>query len=162
MPSSTAALGGVQRVFRRAPSFPSFRSPGRGVDIDDGHTADDLCQPLLELLAIVIRGGFLDLGLDLLHATFDLLRVAMAFDDRGVVLVDRDALGAAKIRQLDVLELQAEVLGDDLAAGEDRDVFQHAPCGDAEARGLHRRHVEGAAQLVDHQGRQRFAFDFFQ
>ncbi len=43
-----------------------------------------------------------------------------AVDDRGVVLVERDALGAAEVRDRDVLELEAELLGDDLTAGEDR------------------------------------------
>ena len=62
----------------------------------------------------------------------------MAFHDRGVVLVDRDALGASKIRQLDVLELQAEILRDDLTTGQDRNVLQHGLAAIAEARCLHR------------------------
>jgi hypothetical protein len=51
----------------------------------------------LQLLAIVVRLGVLDLGADLLHARFDLGLLATAIDDRGVVLVDRDRLGAAEI-----------------------------------------------------------------
>ena len=47
----------------------------------------------------------------------------------------------------------------DLAAGEDRDVLQHGLAAIAEARRLHRRDLEAAAQLVDHQGRQRLALD---
>ena len=38
---------------------------GGGADLDDGHAAGQLGQPLLELLAVVVRGGVLDLGLDL-------------------------------------------------------------------------------------------------
>ncbi len=38
--------------------------------------------------------------------------------------------------ELDVLELDAEVFGDELAAGEDGDVFQHGLAAIAEARGL--------------------------
>ena len=39
---------------------------GGGTDLDDGHTAGQLGQALLELLAVVVGGGLLDLGADLL------------------------------------------------------------------------------------------------
>ena len=38
---------------------------GGRADLDDGHAAGQLGQALLELLAVVVRGGLLDLGLDL-------------------------------------------------------------------------------------------------
>ena len=41
-----------------------------------------------------------------------------------------------------------------------RDVFQHRLAAIAEARSLHGAGVQRAAQLVDHQGGQRFAFHF--
>ena len=44
---------------------------GRGADLDDGHAADELGQALLELLAVVVRGGVLDLRADLLDAAGD-------------------------------------------------------------------------------------------
>ena len=45
-----------------------------------------------------------------------------------------DLLGVAEVLELDVLELDAEVLGDRLAAGEDRDVLEHGLAAVAEAR----------------------------
>ena len=48
-----------------------------------------------------------------------------------------DALGAAEVREDRVLELEAEFLGDDLAAGQRRDVLQHRLAAIAEARRLH-------------------------
>ena len=45
---------------------------GRGADLDHGNAADQLGQPLLQLLAVVVRGGLLDLGADFLHPAFDL------------------------------------------------------------------------------------------
>ena len=62
---------------------------------------------------------------------------------------------------VDVLELDAEVLADDLAAGEDGDVLQHGLAAIAEARRLDGRDLEAAAQLVDDERRQRLAFDLF-
>ena len=76
-----------------------------------------------------------------------------------VVLGDDDAAGAAELRELRVLELEAHLRGDDLAAGEDRDVLQHPLAAVAEARGLHGDAGERAAQLVDDQRRQRLALD---
>ena len=59
------------------------------------------------------------------------------------------------------LELDAEVLGDRAAAGEDRDVFEHRLAAIAEARRLDGGRLQRAAQLVDDQRRERFAFDVF-
>ena len=45
---------------------------------------------------VVVGGGVIDLRADLLDAAFDFARLAAAFDDGGVVLVDGDFLGAAE------------------------------------------------------------------
>ena len=68
-------------------------------------------------------------------------------------------LGFAEHLKGHVLELDAEVLGDHRAAGQDRDVLEHRLAAIAEARRLDRRHLQAAAQLVDDQGRQRLALD---
>ena len=41
---------------------------GRGADIDNGNTAGELCQTLLQFFAIVVRSGFLDLTTDLVNS----------------------------------------------------------------------------------------------
>jgi hypothetical protein len=51
----------------------------------------------------------------------------------------RNALGAAEHLERDVLELDAEVLGDRLTGGQDRDVLEHGLAAVAEARRLHGR-----------------------
>ena len=113
----------------------------------------------LQLLAIVVRGSLLDLRPDLVAAALDVLLRAGALDDRRVLLLDQHALGAAEHVQSDVLELDAEVLGDDLAAGEDRDVLEHRLAAITEARRLHRGHLQAAAQLVHHERGERLALD---
>jgi hypothetical protein len=134
---------------------------GLGVrpDLDDGHAADQLGQPLLQLLAVVVGLGVLDLSADLLHARFDVGLLAGAVDHRGVVLVDGDVLGAAEILERDVLELEAEILGDGLAAGEGGEILEHLLAAIAEAGRLDRAHLQGAAQLVHDQRGQRLALD---
>ncbi len=87
------------------------------------------------------------------------LDLPAAFDDGGVVLVDRDLLGFAEVFHLHVLELDAEILGDGLAAGQRGDVFEHGLAAVAEAGGLDGGALQRAAQLVHHQGRQGFALN---
>ena len=71
----------------------------------------------------------------------------------------RTRLARAQHVERDVLELDAEVLADHLAVGQHGDVLQHGLAAIAEARRLHGRDLEAAAQLVDDQRRQRLALD---
>src|SRR5205814_3178378 len=132
---------------------------GRSSNLDHRNATGELGEPLLQLLAIVIRGRGFDLLADRFGPRFDRLMRAGAIDDRRVVLVDRDALGLAEHVQRDGLELDAEIFADHFAASEDRNVLEHGLAAIAEARGLDRRDLEAAAQLVDDQGRQRLALD---
>ncbi len=64
-------------------------------------------------------------------------------------------------RDLHVLELDAEIFRDRLAAGEDRDILQHRFPSIAESRSLHGRNLQGAAQFVDYESCERFALNIF-
>ena len=61
---------------------------GAAADTDHRDAAGELGQPLLQFLAVVIRGGLLDLRLDLVDAGDDVVLVTGAVDDRRVLLVD--------------------------------------------------------------------------
>src|SRR5262249_5811831 len=106
---------------------------GCGSDLDDGHTTDELREPLLQFLAVVVRRGVLNLRADLFDAAFDRARRPAALDNRGVVLVDGDLLGSSEVLDLDVFELDPEVLGDRPPIGEDGDILQHGFAPVAEA-----------------------------
>src|SRR5690606_16287113 len=56
--------------------------------LDDGHAAGELGEALLQLLAVVVAVGVLDLAADLGHATLDRRRLSGALDDRGLILGD--------------------------------------------------------------------------
>src|SRR5579859_6287892 len=132
---------------------------GGSADLDHRDTAGQLRQPLLQLLAVEVGVGVLDLALELLDAGLDRVGVAGAVDDRGRVLVDNDLAGAAELRELRVLELEAHLLGDHLAAAQDCDVLEHALAAVPEARRLDGDGGEGAAELVDDDRRERLALD---
>src|SRR5215204_210587 len=132
---------------------------GRSTYLDDCHATRKLGEALLELLAVEVRIGSLDLGLDLVYAPLDPLGVAGAVNDGRVVLGDDDLPRTPELVELGVLELQAKLLGNNLAAGEDGDVLHHPLAPITEARSLDRRSRKRATQLVDDQGSQSLALD---
>ena len=83
-------------------------------------SSDLLGQTLGELLAVVVGVGVLDLQADLGGAGVDGVLVASTLDQGGLVLGDDDLTDLAQVLQAGVLELEADGLGDDRAAGEDR------------------------------------------
>src|SRR5580693_250319 len=133
----------------------------RAADADYRDAAREFGKTLLQLLTVVVRGGFLDLRLDLVDARLDVGLLAGAADDRGVFLVDHHLLGATEHGDGDVLHLDAEVFRDRLTAGQNGDVLQHGLAAIAEARSLHGGNLEAATQTVDDEGGERFAFDVF-
>ena len=98
---------------------------GGRADLDDRDTAGELGQALLQLLAVVVGVAVLDLGADLVDPALDLLGVTGALDDRRLVLGDDDLASPAEQVKAGVLQLEADRLADDRAAGEDGDVAEH-------------------------------------
>ena len=73
-------------------------------DLDDCHAADQLRQPLLQLLPVIVRSCLLHLRAQLSHAGFDIGLLARAFDDGRRVLVHHHPLGATQVFELDTFE----------------------------------------------------------
>src|SRR4029453_1552217 len=108
----------------------------RTANLDDRDTAAQLGNSLLQLLAIIVGGRLLDLGLDLGDAGLDVRLLAGTIDDRGVLFLDPTALGTAGRGERPVLELDAEIFRDHLAAGQDSDVLEHGLASITKARRL--------------------------
>jgi hypothetical protein len=132
---------------------------GGAANSDHGNATRQFGQSLLQLLRVVVRGGLLDLRLDLLDARFDIRLLAGAADDGGVLLLDHHLLGTAEHAHRHFVELDAKIFRDRLSAGEDRDVFEHRLATIAESRSLDGRDFEAAAQLVHHERCERLALD---
>src|SRR5947209_1924974 len=176
-------LGGLDRVHQRAAAARDHaflhRRAGRAervldavllllelglggrADLDHRDAARELRQALLELLAVEVAVGLLDLPLDHLDAALDRVGLALAVDDRGLFLRDLDRLRLTQQVRRHLVELEAELFRDHRRAGQRGDVLEHLLAAVAEARRLHRDRRERAAQLVDDQRRQRFTFDVF-
>jgi hypothetical protein len=134
---------------------------GCRTDLDQGNAASELGNALLQLFLVVVAGRGFDLRADLLDACLDVGADAGTVDDRRVFLADFDALGLAEVGQGCLFERQADFFGDHLAAGEDRDVFEHGFAAVAKARRLDGAGLQDAADVVHHQGGERFAIDVF-
>src|SRR5690606_25062236 len=150
--------GGRQRIFDAVLLLLELHLGGCA-DLDDGNAAGQLGETLLELLAVPVGVGLVDLTLDLGHATVDVVGRAAAVHDGGVVLGDDDLAGGTEEIQGGVLELEADGLGDHGATGEGGDVAEHGLAALTEPGGLDGNRVEGATDLVDHERGQSFAFD---
>jgi hypothetical protein len=99
----------VNRVVERLVPALHFGFSRRS-DPDDGDAARELCQPLFELFAVVIRRGVRDLFPQFLAASLDGRFVAFAADDGGVLAVDDNAGRAAKLLEGHLFELDAQLL----------------------------------------------------
>src|SRR5882672_3268458 len=152
--------GCVQCVFDAGLLFLHFDF-GRSTDLDHGNTAGELGNALLQFFLVVIGGRFLDLLADALDAALDVRSLAGAVDDRGVLFLHQNLLGFAQVVQRRLLERQADFIGDDRAAREDRDVLQHGFATIAEARRLDGGDFDDTADRVDDQRGKRLAFHVF-
>src|SRR4029079_9602719 len=130
---------------------------GGSADLDHRDAAGQLGQPLLQLLAVEVGVGRLDLGLDLLDPDLDLLALTGAVDDRGGVLVHDDLAGLAELAEGGVLELETHLLGYELAARQHGGVAEQPLAAVTEARRLDGDGGERAAELVDDDGGERLA-----
>ena len=152
--------GGMQRVIDAVLAFLHFNF-GSAANADDRDAPGEFCESLLQLLFVVVRRRFLALRADLRDAAGDIGLLASAFDDRRRFFLDQDFLRIAEHLKSYRLQLDAEVFRDDLATGEDRDVFQYRLPAIAEARRLDGRDLQTATQLVDDECCERFALDIF-
>src|SRR6266853_4633983 len=141
--------GGVHRVVDAILALLHL-DLGGPTDADHRNAAGELRQPLLQLLLVIVGRSLLDLHFDLGDTRVDVSLLAGTFDDGGVLFLDHHFFGAPEHAHCNLVELDAEILADRLSAGEDRDVFEHGLAAVAEARSLHRRDLQSAAQLVDH------------
>ena len=149
---------GMERVLDATLLLLEFRLAG-GADLDLRHAAGQLGQALLELLAVIVAVGALDLRANLLAAAADGLAAARALDERGVLAGHDDLLGEAQLGQRDLVQVDPQVLHDCGGTREDRDVLQHGLAAVAVARRLDGADIEDASQLVDHQRGERLAGD---
>ena len=127
--------------------------------IDLRHPASQLGQTFLQLFPIIVARGSFDFLANLFDPTLDVFTRPTPLDDRRVIIVDGYLSGRAQIRRRHAIQFDTQILKDRLAAGEDRDIFQHGLAPIPITRRLDRSHIDHAPQLINHQRSQGLAFD---
>ena len=116
-----SGTGGIQGIFD--PQFAVFQFRFRRcTDLDHGHAAGQLGDPLLKFFAVVIGFGGLQLTSDRTNALAHRLAMVVGGDNRGVLLADGDAARFAEILEGHFVEGHRLVFADQRAAGEDGDI----------------------------------------
>lgn len=129
-------------------------------DLQDCNARAHPGHPLLHLFLLVLRGGLLDGGPDLVNASIDVLLLALPLEEKSVVLGDGDFADLAEIVELDVFELDVSRLGaEDQAAGRDGHVLEGVLPVVSKAWGLDSDNLEADLEPVDDQGGQSLAID---
>src|SRR5580698_153069 len=152
--------GCVQRIFDAGLLFLHFDF-GRRADFDHGNAAGELGNALLQFFLVVVGSRFLDLLANAVDAALDVGGLAGAVDNRGVLFFHQNLFRFAQVVQGRLLERQADLVGNDRAAREDRDVLQHGFTTIAEARRLDGGDLDDAADRVDDQRGECLAFHIF-
>ena len=130
-------------------------------DADDRHAAREFREASFKFFLIKLGGRVLDLRANLRDARVDLLLVALAVDDHGRIFRRNNLTGATEHVERCVLELEADVFGNNLRADRRCNIREHFLLAVAVARGLDAEHVECAAELVEYEGRERLALHIF-
>ena len=134
---------------------------GSRTDFDYCYAASQFSDTFLQFFTIVVGGRFFDLLTDLSYAALDCGFFANAIDDGGGVFVDNHAFRLAQVFQSRFFQLHTDLFGDHGTAGQGSDILEHRLTTIAEARCFNRCHFHDATHGVNHQGRQRFAFNVF-
>ena len=91
----------------------------------------------------------------------DCILVASTINDGGVVLGDADLMSLSQVIKGCAVELTAHIFRNDMAAGQDSDIFEHCLTAITESRSFDSCAFQCAAESVDYEGCQSFAFYVF-
>ena len=141
--------GRMQRILDTALLLfhPGF---GGRADLDQRDTAGELGGALLQLFLVVIADVIFGLLADFLDAIVDSVGLSAAADKGGVFFRGFNAFCRAQVGDAGFLQRQTERFGDDRAAGNYRNIFQHRLAAVAKTGCLDGAALENAAQMVDH------------
>ncbi|CAH0019690.1 unnamed protein product [Clonostachys rhizophaga] len=123
---------------------------GGTTDLDDGNTAGELGQTLLELLLLVLGGGRIgDDTADLLASLSNGVLATLTVEENGVLLGDGDGTSGTEQIRGSLLELDVELIGEDGTVGQDSEIAEDGLAVVTEAGGLDGSDLELTTELVE-------------
>ncbi|KAK1245315.1 hypothetical protein MKX08_004944 [Trichoderma sp. CBMAI-0020] len=142
------STGGVQSIDESVLLLADLNL-GRATDLDDGNTARQLGQTLLELLLLVLRGGGVgNDAADLLASLSNGVLAALTVEEDGVLLGDGDGASRSQHVGGGLLELDVKVVAEDGTVGQDGKIAKDGLAVVTEAGGLDGGDLELATELV--------------
>ena len=132
-----------------------------GTNLDHSDAACKLGKAFLELFAVIIRVGVLDLRTDLSNAGIYIFLSAGAGNDSCFILGNNNLGSMAEDCIINRVKLKAKLIRYYLGTGKDSHILQHCLAAVAEARGFYSYRVESTADLVKDEGRQCFTVNIF-
>lgn len=143
------SAGGVQSI-DNAVLLLADLDLGGTANLDDGNTARELGETLLELLLLVLGGaGVSHNTADLLAALGNGVLGSRAVKEDGVLLGDGDGASLAEHLSGGLLELDVEVVAEEGSVGQDSEIAENGLAVVAEAGGLDGGDLELATELVE-------------
>ena len=130
-------------------------------NIENCNATSELRQSLLQLLLVIVRSGGFHLCLDLSDACFDGILFTSAIDNGSVVFVNGHFFSTAEIRQRDIFQFQTGFFRNHLATSQNCDVLQHRFTTITKTWSFYRRHFQGTADFIHHQGGQCLSVQIF-
>src|SRR5690625_627534 len=115
---------------------------------NDRDASRKLGKTLLQFFPIVVRVGVLDLFTDLGDSTVDILGVSFAVDDGRLLFRYANLTGRTHHVQRHVFQFETDFFGNDLTAGNDRNIAQHSFTSITETGGFNGDRIEGTANFV--------------
>lgn len=151
------STGGVQGIDESVLLLADLNLGGT-TDLDDGNTARELGQTLLELLLLVLGGGGVSNDTtDLLAALRDGILAALTVEEDGVLLGDGDGAGGTQHVGGGLLKLNVKLVREDGSVGQDGKIAQDGLAVVTEAGGLDGSDLELATELVQNADSQSLA-----
>lgn len=143
------SAGGVERIHEAVLLLANLHLGG-ATDLDDGNTARELGEALLELLLLVLGGGGVGHDTtDLLAALSNRVLAAVTVEEDGVLLGDGDGAGGAEHVRGKLVKLDIELGAEDGGVGEDSKIAEDGLAVVTEAGGLDGGNLELATELVE-------------
>lgn len=130
----------------------------RATNLDNGNTATELGQSLLELGPVVVRSSrVVDQSSDLLASGLNEVLVTLTVEDNGVLLGDSNGASGTEHVGGGLLKLDVEFVSEDGTAGEDSNVTEDRLSVVAESGGLNGSDGELTSKLVENDSSKSLA-----
>ena len=134
---------------------------GSAADFQNSNTAGNFSQSFLQLFTVIIGGRFFNLFTNLSRAGSNQILLAVTVNDSRVIFGNFDSFRRTQHIQSNIFNLHAQLFGNNLSTGQNGNILQHGFAAIAETRSLNRTNLQAAANTVDNQRSQSFAFNVF-